>query len=287
MKFRLLIVISIISNFLCGQDAYFLDSLFQCDFSSIDNVTYELQKTEIKRLESDLGLSAGVNVTNSFQDQIDAGLSTRVYAKMNLLSNGYYDNRIDSEIIRNQILIDSIQGIDRAGDHNYGVYYDYIISQYNIQKIDLIDSILAKGKTLKDYYQTLYYNKLLDYEKLLSVTGTMDQYYMLQKSQLSYNSIIDDMELDTILPSIPKSALEVNFEGIQQTISLDTSSMQVVQLNNEIIDLRHEKEKSPSLTISGGYDISRRRPYYSVGFSTRITRNKSAHIDASVQGQTN
>lgn len=280
MKIRILIIILLITKSLCSQDVDFMDSLFQIDFSQISDVSYDLQMTDMKRLESDWGLSAGVNITNSFQEEIDAGLSTRVFAKINVLSSGYYTNRVDAEIIRNQMMIDSLQGIDRAADHNYGIYYDYIISQYNQQKIEVIDSIITSSKKLKDYYATLYYNKLIDYEKLLKVTSTIDQYYMLQKSQIAYNEIVESMQLDSILPAIPTNGFEVDFKGIQDLLSNDTTASQVVLIRDEILDLKHEKEKSPSLSITGGYDISRRRPYYSVGFSTRITRNKSQHIDA-------
>jgi len=280
MKIKLFILLIIFSNNVFSQDTHFLDSLFLLDFSQVAHVNSEIQKTEMKRLKSDWGLTAGVNITNSIQDEIDAGLSTRVFAKVNVLSNGFYSNRVDADIIKNTMVIDSLSGIDRAVDHNYGIYYDYIISQYNKEKISIIDSILISAEKIKDYYSTLYYNKLLDYEKILQISSTIEQFYTLQQSQLDYNQVVANMNLDAILPDIYLEGFQIDFQGVLQKVSLDTAFNRIVLLKDEIIELRHEKEKAPSLSIAGGYDISRNRPYYSVGFSARITRNKNAHIVA-------
>ena len=280
MKIKLFILLIIFSNNVFSQDTHFLDSLFLLDFSQVAHVNSEIQKTEMKRLKSDWGLTAGVNITNSIQDEIDAGLSTRVFAKVNVLSNGFYSNRVDADIIKNTMVIDSLSGIDRAVDHNYGIYYDYIISQYNKEKISIIDSILISAEKIRDYYSTLYYNKLLDYEKILQISSTIEQFYTLQQSQLDYNQVVANMNLDAILPDIYLEGFQIDFQGVLQKVSLDTAFNRIVLLKDEIIELRHEKEKAPSLSIAGGYDISRNRPYYSVGFSARITRNKNAHIVA-------
>jgi len=120
----------------------------------------------------------------------------------------------------------------------------------------------------------------LDYEKILQISSTIEQFYTLQQSQLDYNQVVANMNLDAILPDIYLEGFQIDFQGVLQKVSLDTAFNRIVLLKDEIIELRHEKEKAPSLSIAGGYDISRNRPYYSVGFSARITRNKNAHIVA-------
>lgn len=280
-KILIIIWISIIPQFVLCQESFFLDSLFLIDLSNIENVQYQTQSSEIKRLQHDWGLSAGVNITNSYQEEIDAGLSTRVYARANLLSGGFYDNSKSAEILSNQIRIDSIQGIKRAIDHNYGIYFDYIIYLYNKEKLKIIENIVTESSEMKSYYQNLYYNKLISYDDVLALENTIDQYSMLKQAQKSYNKIFAQVATASMLPLIDTQIeWEVDFEAICDAINQDSSMNDVLLLKTEMIDIESIKDKTPSLSIAAGYDMSRHRPYFGVNFYTRISTHKNQNIEA-------
>jgi len=280
-KLYLIILPFLLLSNICAQEIFFLDSLFLIDVSGINKSQYALQRAEIKRLRHDIGLTTGVNITNSFQDEIGAGLSTRIYAKTNLMSGGYSDNLNSSEIIEYQILIDSIGGIDRAIDHNYGIFFDYVIYQYNKEKSLIIDSILVEGEFLNNYYNSLYHNKLIGIEDVISIESTINQYSMLRKSQQSYNSIFEKVLAEIELPLIPTNAeWNVDFNAISEYLEHDSTHMELLFLKKEILNLNLSRDNTPALSLAAGYDISRHRPYFGVNFNVNIKPQKRQHIEA-------
>jgi len=270
-----------------GQQSFFIDSLYHYDLSNIEEIEKISQKSEAKKLENDWGLSLGANVTNSLQDQIDAGLSTRLYAKMNFLSSGYYQNLRNKDLIHNQILIDSLQGNKEAIAHNYGIFFDYIIYQYNIEKVVLIDSIIAENTKILDYFQQLYYNKLIDYSELISIIDISNQYSKLKESLESYNYIFSEI-IDTILPvPDPNQQWIIDFEGISQSIIADTIDDKILNLENDALDLKEDIENAPSLTLSAGYDISRSRPFFTASFNKKIRTKRKQNLKAKKEKKKN
>ena len=264
-----------------SQQSFFLDSLFQYDLSMIVQRTTAHQESERAALNNDWGLSIGTGITNSYQEEIDAGLSTRLYAKINLLSGGYYENLRQRDIIYNQIQIDSIQGNQRSVTHNYGIFFDYIIYLYNIDKLILIDSILEENREVLHHFQQLYYNKLIDYSEIIKINDISLQYTTLKTSLENYNLIFSEVVVDTILPTTETNEVwDVDFLGICKMIDTDSSYLQVLGFQNEVLDLQYDMDNAPTVTLSAGYDISRSRPFFSAGASTRIRTKRRNHLQA-------
>ncbi len=271
----IIILVILISTAGNAQQLQFLDALFQYDISQINQVTLAHQNSDIERLQRDWGFSYGVNLTNSVQDEIDAGLSTRLYIKTDLLANGYFENITQSQIIENRIKIDSIQGVKRATDHNYGIYYNYVHYLYNKEKCMLIDSIVSESEYLQEYLEKLYYNKLINYDEILSTKNTKEQFSKLKEAHLSYNTMFNSIAQDSLLPTLNTTRdWKVDFSAISEAMEIDSSHDAVLLLERENLELQFNKENASSLSLTMGYDISRHRPFYGVRFNKRITPKK-------------
>ncbi len=264
-----------------GQQSFFLDSLFEYDLSKIIAIDNEYQNSQIEKLGNDWGLSAGLSITNSYQEEIDAGLSTRLYIRANFLSGGYYENLKERDIINYQMKVDSIQGNDRAIAHNYGIYYDYIIYKYNVEKLTIIDDLLVENQKVEDLFERLYYNKLIDYSEIIDIKDITNQYSLLKESAIDYNMIFQEMIVDTILPNMyTHQSWNVDFSGICQMIHTDSSYRKVIDIQNEIQDINYDKENVPSVSLSAGYDMSRKRPFFAFGVNKKISTKKRQHLES-------
>ena len=264
---------------MAAQELTFLDSLYDCDLSNIPNIHREKQRARITQLKNDWGLSTGVNITNSYTEEIDAGLSSRIFVKANLLGNGLYSNQVNMSIIQDQMKVDSLNGIQNAIDHNYGIYYNYIIYLFNQEKIKMIDQILSQAHHIHSFLKQLYYNKLVDYEEVLSVKNTIDQYQILRATQLNYNELSEEFFQGLELPSIPvNSSVKVDFEGIMIALSQDSTSYQAVEIMQDMVEKKYNETMVSSLSIAAGYDLSRKRPYYGVNFSTPLKFRQKEYL---------
>ncbi|MEM9544585.1 MAG: hypothetical protein AAGA77_01360 [Bacteroidota bacterium] len=264
-----------------GQDAFFLDSLFAIDFSQVSDVQQKLNQSDIKRLKSDWGIEAGLRISNNNLDEIDAGLTSRVFLRSNLFANGLYSNGKDIEILQHEMRLDSLQGHEKAISNNYGIYYNYIIQEYNRLKIETSDSILVAAKELQYYLRQLYYNKYIDYAELIDINSTIRQYQELRKTHTTFNELSQTLATQKYLPALPiEQSWQVDFDGLFETLEGDSTINEVVLLQQEVLDYQYDKENAPKLSLSLGYDLGRKRPFYGVSFSHRIRTNKKSHLEA-------
>ena len=264
MKRILLLVMIVWSNVLLGQQSFFIDSLFLLDISNIQSTEEKYKRSEINALEKDFGISIGTNITNSYQEDNDNSLSTRIYGRFNALSGGYYDNLMDAEKLFYELKIDSLKGNEHAVNYNYGIFYDYIISEYNKEKLNLIDTILRESKINQEYFTELYYNKLTDYNSIIELESIKGRFEIIKEAMTTFNSLSEQMLNKLDLPAI-------DFIKLINLLNLDTTRNEVQALEKEIIDIKYTKEKAASLSVSVGYDISRKQPYFGVAYSKSIT----------------
>lgn len=270
-------------NYLLGQQSYFLDSLFRLDVSNIQKTEETYKRSEMKALEKDFGISIGTNITNSYQEENDNSLSTRIYGRFNALSGGYYDNLLDAEKLFYELKIDSITGNDQAVNYNYGIFYDYIISTYNKEKLNIIDTILNKTSKNHDYFTELYYNKLTDYNKIIELNSIKNRFEIMKEAMTTFNHLSDKILNSYNLPVIDiTEIIEIDFLKLVEHLELDSTRNEVLSLEKELIDIKYTKEKSPSLSISLGYDISRKQAYYGIACNKKISFGNKRKQDAEI-----
>ena len=264
-----------------GQQSFFLDELFDIDVSELSNAQKGLQRAEIDRLRHDIGLTAGMNITNTYLEEIDAGLSTRIYAKANLWSGGYFNNLREAELIDIQMKIDSLKGYDHAVNHNYGLYYDYILYSFNKDKLKLAEEIQKSAQKLAVIMQSLYYNKLKSYDELNSVESIVAQYYTMTESLSAFNKhfemLVDVDSFPIIDPSIEWS---IEIDSLFELVQNDTTAADIYNLQDLQLLIQQEKERAPNLSVSLGYDISRHRPYYGININTPVRTHRRQSYEA-------
>lgn len=259
-----------------GQQAFFLDSLFSCDLFEMTATERSHKEAELSRLSGDYGLSVGISVTNNIQEEIDAGLSTRITGRVDLLSGGWYDNRKNGQILEQQLVKDSLQGLQEAVANNYGFFYNYIIRSFNDRKLLLIADILAESNLQLASLTNLYYNKAVDYNEVAAVQSNVERYKSLQLSLQQYNDEFDKIIGDSLLPTVPVSDYyQLDFSDLSDAIAADSSSQKMLEADLEIAELRYEKVKTPALALTVGYDMSRHQPHYAVRFTAPLTFHKA------------
>lgn len=246
-----------------GQQNHFIDSLFNINFTALEINQYNYKREQIKALKKDIGLSAGVGISNFHTDEYDQGLSTRVYGRINLWGGGMKENAINAEIIRKQILIDSLNQNSIERPLNYGIYYDYIIYLFNQKKKPLLTEIITESKTHLNYLYELYYNKLIPYDQLINLKEIIESYQVILTSQNGYDNIVAQLINQKKLPdSISVQQVNFNFDTLSSDITKDTTHNDVLYLESSIIDDKFEKKALPQMSVNLGYDFSRDRTFY-------------------------
>ncbi len=272
----------------CGQQSFFVDSLFQFDHSNLKAFEEKLYEQKISQLEKELGLSVGFTVSNSFLDEIETPISARLIIRTNLGGGGIWDSRIQSKKLRNQKKIDSIANNHHI-NHNYGVFYNYVIYLYNKEKANIIYQILNECISQEKVLEQLYYNKLIGYERVLDIKSIRDEFELAEASQLSYN-LVFEMALDSNIQLPRKEEFDfwkLDFSGLIDAIQSDSTYMDLVLIEHDNIDLKHKRYELPQISISMGYDIARTRPHVAVNFSKKISYQDAKSKDLEKQKVSN
>ncbi|NNE15717.1 MAG: hypothetical protein HKN51_12110 [Saprospiraceae bacterium] len=267
--------------FLFGQQSNFIDTLFTYNVTNVKGEKNNLVQCEIDKLRHDYGISGGVAISNFYSEDVNAGLSTRLYGKIRLWEGGLKENSLSAEILRKQLVLDSINHQNNNFKNDYGIYYDYLIYLFNKKKAPLLDSILLKSKDHLNYLYDLYHNKIIDYEKLLSLKEIITNAQNLRRAQREYNIIFDSMIQDISLPKSDTFEIwEFDFESLSRDLKQDTTFRDAIYLESNIIDDKFEKESLPELSIALGYDFSRKRTYYNFSCSKRLFNTSSSEKEA-------
>ena len=259
-----------------GQHLNFIDSLFQVDLTNLKQNEYLNAQNSIDRLKKDYGISVGLGISNFNSEEFDSGLSTRAYARLKLWANGLKDNQLEAEMLRKELILDSLNNKNINLDFNYGLYYDYIIFLFNQKKLSVIDSIQKISNTHLNHLYELYYDKIIDYNQLLDIKEIISNFGMLKESHVSYNKIFNEIIEDIDLPQIKSSnIITVDFEALNDKILSDTTYKDAIYLEHNLIDDQYEQSNLADLSITMGYDLSRHRTYYSFNCSKKLWKTSS------------
>ena len=266
-----LVILGLCTN-VHGQRIHFIDQLFEVNLSTAQQQQVALKHAEIAAVKRNLGFSFQTRISNSVLDEsLTGGTSTIASTKLDLIRNGLIANQMELDALRSELELERIKPNQEALNHNTGLYYDYIIHCYNQEKSKLATSISRTADQLNQEYKQLYHQKILDYDVIIELQKTRTQFQVLEQNHLSYNNTLakvielDSMpDLQTVEPPL------VQFQEIIMVLEADTNRNQMVSLESQIIDNNYRRNNLPSFSISLGYDISRKRPYYGIGFSTRI-----------------
>ena len=274
MKHLLLtaVLVWLSSSLLLGQSSNFIDSLYLQSFSELNNQKADWKLAEIKRLRRDFGLSVGASITNTYlNDDPDIGLSSRLVGRANMWRGGYKENLLNADILEKELQIDQIKGDQELQNHNYGLYFDYIIYLHNLQKIQEGTAILNKANELEYELNQLYYQKIIEYDEILEMKRIQSEYLGLMQTNQSYNDVFFPLIAEYELPiELPAIIWLLDFGGMANAIQEAPQNQELIALQHSIIDDQYEKSSLSNLSLAYGYDFTRKRPYYNINLTVPI-----------------
>lgn len=271
--FLLMIVWPMIAQ---GQQSFFLDTIFDHDFSDIVDSEIEYKVQQMEWLDKNYGFAVGGNYTKRNQEELDNQSTFRILGKLNILNQGYAKNKMESDILNLEIEEERLLGNSTGINHKYGILYDYIVYMFNEKKMKFINELLSYSTLLSEDLESLYYKKAIEHEDINFIKGIKDQFTLLKATQYTYNSIFFDIIRDRNLPDLDVDKYwAIDFLGICYAVKIDTTLENIIDLNEDIIDLQKKKNSLPNLNLSGGYDLARGEIVYGVNFSYNLQPNQN------------
>ena len=265
-----------------------ISSLFSKQFADSNRVENFL--VELKHLESDyykgnigLGFHAGFlnNPTGGEQDFDNIIYRSRFITDVgwDILRSGYVHNRLKSQIAENESRIASIEDKELKKNASFAILWNYIIYQFNLQKIQVLNDRMKLAQDKIDAIKKLYFLNKVDESELLkhleSIAEIRSMYNIYKefneqlKIEYQFNS---NDTLDLPLIDIKYNKIKERLDGQQQD--------SVAYLMKENIDLKNKFIKDISLRTSvrySYYDLVSNNPasrdFFSLGISLGIPIN--------------
>jgi hypothetical protein len=278
-----LILLIAMATSMKGQEAFFLDSLYQESISNIGSLKRQILQSDVDYYKGNKGLSAGFSLNNSEFNLEDNGVSSRFRVNMNLLGSGWMSNKIDAERKSMQLQLSELLGDQEDLNHNYGIYYDFIIYLFNQQKEPIIRDLLDVTNELEYQYTNLYYNKLASFEDVIDSRSKIFKYQSVLDAVQNYNDILSEMIVSAQLPVVKddlKYIYDIEIESLKEAISQDTLLELRVALEKSVVDHQFKKDELPRLQVSTGYrardlDINRGQMFFTLNFSKDLAPSRS------------
>ena len=293
IKIRLIIffIILVYSSQIRTQEKFILDSLYEIGFADLSRLKTGMLQEEIHNLNKDYGLSAGVSVNNYDFDLNDNGFSTRMRLDMKVLGNGWKSNQMKAEENEYKLRLNELKGDREEMNHNYSIYYDYVIYLFNKEKDPQLKELLSMTQELEFELTNLYYNKLAPFEDIISARSTIIKYQSLLNTVNNYNDIFSEIILGYPLPDMPEDLApiyELNIDKISKAFELDKLQEEKTIIEKSIVNNKHRRLDLPNLSLSGGYRIrnaslDRGKMFFSLNFTKSLAPNKEKAKDMEIE----
>ena len=265
-----------------------ISSLFTKQFSDSNRVENFL--IELKKLESDyykgnigLGFHAGFlnNPSGGEQDFDNIIYRSRFITDVgwDILRSGYVHNRLKSQIADNESRIATIENNELKKNASFAILWNYIIYQFNLQKIQVLNDRMKLAQDKIDVVKKLYFLNKVDESELLkhlesiAEIRSMFNVYKEFNEQLKIEYQFNDNDtLELPLIDIKYNKIKERLDGQQQD--------SVAYLMKENIDLKNKFINDISLRTSvrySYYDLVSTNPgsrdFFSLGVSLGIPIN--------------
>lgn len=268
---------------LAGQQAFFLDSLWCVDFNELSYYKDEFDLERIRALRNNPGISGGVRIANFQQQEIDEGLSTRLFSRIEFWNGGMLDRNMEAEILQHKMSIRELEGDEEVVSHKYGLIYNIIIYSNNKEKVKLSRNILQSCEEALSKLYRLYHEKQIDFEPILKLQRILAEQSKIQYALTEWNRVFDKslnsswpMEFKNIMWNTDFSALTILLEQAEK-------NNEIFRRKIEILETETLRQTLPQLSLSGGYDVSRKQPF----FALNLVKNLFVKPDLSLDSQKN
>ena len=248
------------ANQLTGKDkatnSHFYAFLFHHDSSRYQSYTDEVHYAESANYRRDLGFNLTSRYSRNFGDGLNDELQnfTRerlsVGVNWNLLSEGLRDNRVKSEIARNEWKIEKINERSMLKERAYGFRYNTIIYYFNKERIDLLSKRIPHLEEEEEAFESLHHQRLIPFTEVIKIRRKRAKYELLLKDYQEYNRAFEQTNpefnpgqtfsfplLDLAMDSLVLSSAE-HFE-----------SDELLVLNNENVLLKNQLKEGIRLQL--------------------------------------
>ena len=252
----LLWIVSIHTTY--SQSGEFLDSLFKMDMVGHQQANLEFLEAKADWHRKHKGLSAGFSMNNSEFNLEDNGLSTRLRVDMDILKEGLLNHRRKAKQLETEKTIQSLEGDKNLLNHQYGLYYDYIVLLFNRLKKPILTELLGEARDLAYFQAQLYYNKLITFDDLIDSRGDISNAEYLLQAIDNYDRMCAHF---LVLEDLPAEV-----EDIEYLYNIDIHQLQldlitpdrfsdVIDMKKDLIDGRYAMQALPRLSLTSGYRI--------------------------------
>ncbi len=245
-------------NNLQAQGAFFIDSLYHYDLTGLAHKNEQLYNARVDYLKHNYGLSTGVTINNSEFNLYNNGVSSRIRLDMDVLGSGWLSNKYDKERIQVERAIEELAGNSEELNHNYGLYYDYILFLFNELKQPLIEGLIVQIKDLAFFQTELYYNKIITFDELLETRSDIAKYESLLEAVKNFNKVCASVYFQDGLPR-PDDILTVlyhlDIDRLTKELTTDLYSLGKYDLKKDLVENKYRKKSLPRLSISTGFRI--------------------------------
>lgn len=265
-----------------------ISSLFSKQFSDSNRVENFL--IELKHLESDyykgnigLGFNAAFlnNPSGGEQDFDNIIYRSRFISDVgwDILRSGYVHNRLKSQIAENESKIASIEDKELKKNASFAILWNYIIYQFNLQKIQVLNDRMELAQNKIDAVKKLYFLNKVDESELLKHLESIAEIRSMFNIYKEFNEQLELEYQFTSNDTLHLPLIDIKYNKIKERLNGQQEDS-VVYYMKENINLKNKFIKDISLRTSvrySYYDLITNNPasrdFFSLGISLGIPIN--------------
>ena len=262
--------------------------LFSNDFAdsiSVDNYIAELKAKEADFYRKDIGLciNAGFlhNPSGGEQDFDNIIYRSRFISDLgwDILRSGYVHNRLRAQIADNERSIALIEDKELRKNASFAILWNYVIYQFNLQKIKVLDDRMSLAQDKIDAVKKLYFLNKVDETELLKHLESIAEIRSMYRVYKDYNDQLKQEYKFESTDSLKLPLIDINYQEIEQFLD-GKKEDSIVFYEKENIDLKNKFINEISLRTSlrySYYDLVTNNPssrdFISLGVSLGIPLN--------------
>ncbi|MDX1652483.1 MAG: hypothetical protein R3277_08330 [Brumimicrobium sp.] len=265
-----------------------MQALFEKQFDDSNRVRNFL--AEFKSLESEfykkdygIGFNAGFlnNPTGGEQDFDNIIYRSRFISDIgwDILRSGYLHNRLKAQIAANESKIALIEDKELQKNARFAILWNYIIYQFNIQKIEILDERMKLAEDKIEVIKKLYLLNLVDQEELLKNLEALAEIRSMYKVYADFNEQLQQEYLFESTDTLELPLIDIQYSLIRDKLNGEQEDSIVFYLK-ENIDLENRFINEVSLRTSvrySYYDLATITPssrdFFSLGLTLGIPLN--------------
>ena len=262
--------------------------LFANDFADsiyVDNYIANLKdkEAEFYRKDYGIGLNAGFlhNPTGGEQDFDNIIYRSRFISSVgwDILRSGYVHNRLKAQIAENEKSIALIEDKEIRKNASFAIIWNYIIYQFNLQKIQVLDDRMSLAQDKIDAVKKLYFLNKVDETELLKHLESIAEIRSMYKVYKDFNEQLKIEYNFQDQDSLKLPLIDIKYEEIEHFLD-GKKEDSIVFYEKENIDLKNKFINEISLRTSlrySYYDLVTNNPssrdFISLGVSLGIPLN--------------